>query len=60
MNDVILKLASAYPFPTKAVTQLAWKPVTEPGENKNDIQLAISSEDSSLRIYSLRPEIVAE
>lgn len=42
---------STYPFPTKAITQLAWKPSNKEGGGK--MELAIASEDSSLRVYSI-------
>jgi elongator complex protein 2 len=42
---------STYPFPTKAITQLAWKPRSE--EGRQEVELAIASEDSSLRVYSI-------
>lgn len=36
--------------PSKAITQLAWKPIEE---GVNTFELAVSSEDSSLRVYSV-------
>jgi len=44
-------LHSTYPFPSKPITQLAWKPSKE-GDSEAEMELAIASEDSSLRIYS--------
>ncbi|RFU32200.1 hypothetical protein B7463_g4097, partial [Scytalidium lignicola] len=47
-------LDKAHFFDTsKAVTQLAWKPVVEAKDGKIDMTLAIASEDCSLRIYTL-------
>lgn len=37
----------------KSITQLAWKPSHGDGDRKQDMELAIASEDSSLRVYSL-------
>ncbi len=48
--DDELILFSSYPYPSKAITQLAWKPS---GKEKISMKLAIASEDSSLRVYSL-------
>ncbi|KAM3073510.1 Elongator subunit elp2 [Clarireedia jacksonii] len=39
--------------PSKAITQLSWKPSAKDEEQNSTKQLAIASEDSSLRIYSL-------
>ncbi|CAG8952062.1 hypothetical protein HYFRA_00000799 [Hymenoscyphus fraxineus] len=52
-----IKNPSTYPNPSKAVTQLAWKPAKEEIEDTGelDMQLAIASEDSSLRVYSYKP-----
>jgi len=38
--------------PTKAVTQVAWKPFAAENTEK-EVKLAVASEDSSLRIFSL-------
>ncbi|KAE8450121.1 hypothetical protein EG329_006902 [Mollisiaceae sp. DMI_Dod_QoI] len=51
VSQVELNFPSVYPFSTKAITQLAWKPASKGGEH--DAELAIASEDSSLRIYSI-------
>lgn len=45
---------SSYAFPSRAVTALAWKPSRE-GQTA-DLELAVVSEDSSLRVYSLNLE----
>lgn len=44
---------SNFPAPSKAITSLAWRPMRKKG-TQHDMQreLAIASEDSSLRIYS--------
>lgn len=42
--------------PAKAITQLSWKPILESG--KKEIKLAVASEDSSLRIFSLNRFLV--
>ena len=47
-------LSSTYPYPTKPITQLAWKPSKGDVEGEVNMELAIASEDSSLRIYSLK------
>ncbi|KUJ20166.1 WD40 repeat-like protein [Mollisia scopiformis] len=44
---------STYSFPTKAITQLAWRPTSK--EGGDEVELAIASEDSSLRIFSIAP-----
>jgi elongator complex protein 2 len=49
-------LSSNYPYPTKPITQLAWKPSKADAEGEVNKVLAIASEDSSLRIYSLKPD----
>ncbi|TVY73321.1 Elongator complex protein [Lachnellula suecica] len=52
---LLLTYLSTYPNPSKAITQLAWKPVGAQNEKgKPDMQLAIASEDSSLRVYSYK------
>jgi elongator complex protein 2 len=43
----------SYAYPSKAITQLAWKPSQEDEQGQIDMELAIASEDSSLRIYVL-------
>ncbi|KAH8683006.1 WD40-repeat-containing domain protein [Tricladium varicosporioides] len=51
----VVRFPSTYPNPSKAITQLAWKPVKEQdGNNREDVALAIASEDTSLRVYSYR------
>ncbi|CZR58957.1 related to ELP2-29 kDa subunit of elongator and elongating RNA polymerase II holoenzyme [Phialocephala subalpina] len=52
VKEVELIFPSTYPFPEKAITQLAWKPESpsSTGTSKT-AELAIASEDSSLRIY---------
>jgi elongator complex protein 2 len=47
-------ISSNYPYPTKPITQLAWKPSKVDAEGEVNMELAIASEDSSLRIYSLK------
>jgi elongator complex protein 2 len=49
-------LSSTYPYPTKPITQLAWKPSKVDAEGEVNMELAIASEDSSLRIHSLKPD----
>ncbi|KAF8859623.1 WD40 repeat-like protein [Acephala macrosclerotiorum] len=54
IKEVGLSFPSTYPFPTKAITQLAWKPSSPTHtESSQTFELAIASEDSSLRIYSI-------
>jgi len=53
-TEVEMSYASTYPYPSKTITQLAWKPSRGEG-NAVKVELAIASEDSSLRIYSLNP-----
>lgn len=49
---------SIYPFPSRSVTQLAWKPSRRETEGGNiEHELAVASEDSSLRIYSLKLDL---
>ncbi|KAH8600776.1 quinon protein alcohol dehydrogenase-like superfamily [Bisporella sp. PMI_857] len=43
------------PYPSKAITQLAWKPSQETEQGIKRLELAIASEDSSLRVYSITP-----
>ncbi|KAE9374373.1 RNA polymeras-like protein II Elongator subunit [Stipitochalara longipes BDJ] len=50
-EEVEVVYSSTYPFPSKLITQLAWKPSKERGSGA-EMELAIASEDSSLRIYS--------
>jgi elongator complex protein 2 len=52
-------LHSTYPFPSKPITQLAWKPSKEVRFSGTEMELAIASEDSSLRIYSFDPPSVS-
>ncbi|ESZ91218.1 hypothetical protein SBOR_8392 [Sclerotinia borealis F-4128] len=59
VDEVLLDIGKNH-YPSKAITQLAWKPTSKntakntSSENTNTImELAIASEDSSLRIYSL-------
>jgi len=47
----------SYPSPSKAITQLAWKPAQQNGKKNDLMEIAIASEDSSLRIYSLNPSV---
>ncbi|KAH7321475.1 WD40-repeat-containing domain protein [Rhexocercosporidium sp. MPI-PUGE-AT-0058] len=49
--------SSPYPYSTKAITQLAWKPTSTNCDKTEGIEmeLAIASEDSSLRVYSIAP-----
>jgi len=55
-SDVVTSIS--YPYPLKAITQLAWKP-SQPEENEDaKIELAIASEDSSLRVYPFTPSLV--
>ena len=49
----MLTCRSTYLCPSAAITQLAWKPSRNKEHGKTDIELAIASEDSSLRIYTL-------
>ncbi|KAL3425670.1 Elongator complex protein 2 [Phlyctema vagabunda] len=49
VKDQVIDL-SLRPQATKAITQLSWRPSVETGKS---IELAIASEDSSLRIHSL-------
>ncbi|TVY45199.1 Elongator complex protein [Lachnellula occidentalis] len=50
-----VKFPSTYPNGSKAITQLAWKPAKSQNEEEGpDMQLAIASEDSSLRVYSYK------
>ncbi|RDW89310.1 WD40 repeat-like protein [Coleophoma cylindrospora] len=44
---------SLRPKASKAITQLAWKPVAPQGAGQQKLELAIASEDSSLRIFSI-------
>ncbi|APA15152.1 hypothetical protein SS1G_08752 [Sclerotinia sclerotiorum 1980 UF-70] len=59
VTEVLLDMGSSKNYyPSKAITQLAWKPQRSsnntPEHDENiDMELAIASEDSSLRIYSL-------
>ncbi|TAQ89824.1 hypothetical protein B7494_g1870 [Chlorociboria aeruginascens] len=46
---------SPHAYPSKAITQLAWKPQRDNKEENIYMELAIASEDSSLRVYSLNP-----
>ena len=50
-----LTVCSNYPYPSRSITQLAWKP-SKSNTNVKDTEreLAIASEDSSLRIYSIK------
>ncbi|CCD48734.1 hypothetical protein ACHAPC_005042 [Botrytis cinerea] len=54
VQEVPLEISNNY-YPSKAITQLAWKPSSkETSESSTkSMDLAIASEDSSLRIYSL-------
>ncbi|PQE21585.1 hypothetical protein CJF32_00004258 [Rutstroemia sp. NJR-2017a WRK4] len=45
--------AGPHSHPSKAITQLSWKPSAKDEEQNSTKQLAIASEDSSLRVYSL-------
>jgi elongator complex protein 2 len=53
--QITADISSTYPYPTKPITQLAWKPPKADAEGEVNMELAIASEDSSLRIYSLKP-----
>jgi elongator complex protein 2 len=53
----ILTVTSIYPCPSKAITQLAWKPSRSEAGEKVEMELAIASEDSSLRIYDLSSSV---
>lgn len=53
INSNLLTLLSSHPYPSKAITQLAWRPSQEHEHGRVDMELAIASEDSSLRIYAL-------
>jgi elongator complex protein 2 len=42
--------------PSKAITELSWRPLTEQSEagaDKQNFELAVASEDNSIRIYSI-------
>lgn len=42
--------------PSKTITELSWRPVShlsEMGEGKESLELAVASEDTSIRIYSI-------
>ncbi|KAF4630960.1 hypothetical protein G7Y89_g7173 [Cudoniella acicularis] len=56
MQMLAVRLPSIHPNPSKAITQLAWKPVKGQTDGEVDMELAIASEDSSLRVYSYKPE----
>ncbi|QSZ29328.1 hypothetical protein DSL72_003842 [Monilinia vaccinii-corymbosi] len=52
-TEVLLEIGNNY-YPSKAITQLAWKPSSKDTSSETTgMELAIASEDSSLRIYSL-------
>ncbi|EKD13555.1 WD domain-containing protein [Drepanopeziza brunnea f. sp. 'multigermtubi' MB_m1] len=53
VTELGVEYPSAYPYPSKAITQLAWKPHSGGNAGRIEMQLAVASEDSSLRIYSL-------
>jgi len=53
--QITADISSTYPYSTKPITQLAWKPPKADAEGEVNMELAIASEDSSLRIYSLKP-----
>ncbi|PBP17422.1 WD domain-containing protein [Diplocarpon rosae] len=52
ITELSVEYPCTYPYPSKAITQLAWKPHCIKG-GQVEMELAIASEDSSLRIYSL-------
>ncbi|RAL63609.1 hypothetical protein DID88_003653 [Monilinia fructigena] len=52
VTEVLLEINNNY-YPSKAITQLAWKPSSKDISETVGMELAIASEDSSLRIYSL-------
>ena len=52
-SKAILTPQSIYPYSSKAVTQLGWKPISRGKTEKIEMDLAIASEDSSLRVYSI-------
>jgi len=51
--------SNSFPNPSKPITQLAWRPSQDVEQENSDIELeiAIASEDNSLRIYSLNPYV---
>jgi elongator complex protein 2 len=42
--------------PSKAITRLAWRPRGEDGSEDGLLELAVASDDTSLRIYSIRSD----
>ncbi|KAI6714284.1 hypothetical protein JHW43_003231 [Diplocarpon mali] len=52
-TELRVEYPSTYPYPSKSITQLAWKPQGIEKNGEVEMELAIASEDSSLRIYSL-------
>ncbi|CZT06087.1 probable elongator complex protein 2 [Rhynchosporium graminicola] len=55
VTDLQVEYSSPYPYSSKAVTQLAWKPAGAlSSTGKVGIELAVASEDSSLRVYSIK------
>ncbi|KAH9221146.1 RNA polymerase-like protein II Elongator subunit [Leptodontidium sp. 2 PMI_412] len=57
--ELEVEYQSPYPYSSKAITQLAWKPTGTSGEKAEgmemEMELAVASEDSSLRVYSINP-----
>ncbi|KAG4419777.1 hypothetical protein IFR04_007087 [Cadophora malorum] len=53
VTELELEYRSLYPYSSKAVTQLGWKPISRGKTEKVEMDLAIASEDSSLRVYSI-------
>ncbi|KAI1006758.1 Elongator complex protein 2 [Podosphaera aphanis] len=50
-HEVVVQYKSLSPFPSRSITQLAWRPTCN-GEKQRS-ELAIASEDCSIRIYSI-------
>merc|ERR1711939_3001 len=53
VTELEVEYRSIYPYSSKAVTQLGWKPISRGKTEKIEMDLAIASEDSSLRVYSI-------
>ncbi|KAL2067879.1 hypothetical protein VTL71DRAFT_15977 [Oculimacula yallundae] len=56
-TELVAEYSSPYPYSSKAVTQLAWKPMgakegSEGLDGAIELELAVASEDSSLRVYT--------
>lgn len=58
-DRLVMKYTCSYLYPSRKVTQLAWKPTPTVDEQdkensvKTELELAIASEDNSVRIYSI-------